>query len=101
MNRAVYPAGHVAANLIGFTNIDGQGIEGVEKSFNAQLSGKPGVRQVREDRYGRVVENLTEIAPVPAHNIQLVLMSGCKPLPKMRWIMPWPGIKPNQAHRSD
>ena len=70
-SRRFYPAGHVAANLIGFTNIDGQGIEGVEKSFNTQLTGKPGVRQVREDRYGRVVENLTEVAPVPAHNIQL------------------------------
>ncbi|HBW94875.1 MAG TPA: peptidoglycan synthase [Enterobacter asburiae] len=70
-SRRFYPAGHVAANLIGFTNIDGQGIEGVEKSFNAQLTGKPGVRQVREDRYGRVVENLTEVAPAPAHNIQL------------------------------
>ena len=70
-SRRFYPAGHVAANLIGFTNIDGQGIEGVEKSFNAQLMGKAGVRQVREDRYGRVVENLTEVAPVPAHNIQL------------------------------
>lgn len=55
-SRRFYPAGHVAANLIGFTNIDGQGIEGVEKSFNAQLMGKAGVRQVREDRYGRVVE---------------------------------------------
>jgi cell division protein FtsI (penicillin-binding protein 3) len=32
----------VAANLLGFTNIDNQGIEGVEKSFNAQLTGKPG-----------------------------------------------------------
>lgn len=70
-SRRFYPAGHVAANLIGFTNIDGQGIEGVEKSFNSQLTGKAGVRQVREDRYGHVVENLTEVAPVPAHNIQL------------------------------
>lgn len=70
-SRRFYPAGHVAANLIGFTNIDGQGIEGVEKSFNAQLTGKPGVRRVREDRYGHVVENLTEVAPVPAQNVQL------------------------------
>lgn len=61
----------MAANLIGFTNIDGQGIEGVEKSFNTQLTGKAGVRLVRKDRYGHVVENLTEVAPVPAHNIQL------------------------------
>ncbi|NTZ44359.1 peptidoglycan synthase [Lelliottia aquatilis] len=70
-SRRFYPAGHVAANLLGFTNIDGQGIEGVEKSFNSQLTGQPGVRRVREDRYGHVIENLTEFSPVPAHNIQL------------------------------
>jgi cell division protein FtsI (penicillin-binding protein 3) len=70
-SRRFYPAGHVAANLLGFTNIDGQGIEGVEKSFNAQLTGQAGIRRVREDRYGHVIENLTEVSPVPAHNIQL------------------------------
>lgn len=70
-SRRFYPAGHVAANLIGFTNIDGQGIEGVEKSFNAQLTGKAGARLVRRDRHGQVIENLTDVTPVPAHNIQL------------------------------
>ncbi|WP_245880221.1 peptidoglycan glycosyltransferase FtsI [Superficieibacter electus] len=70
-SRRFYPAGHVAANLIGFTNIDGQGIEGVEKSFNAQLTGKAGARLVRRDRHGQVIENLNDITPVPAHNIQL------------------------------
>lgn len=70
-SRRFYPAGHVAANLLGFTNIDDQGIEGVEKSFNAQLEGQPGLRKVRQDRFGRVIENLTEQTPVPAHNLQL------------------------------
>ncbi|MFK3659701.1 peptidoglycan glycosyltransferase FtsI [Scandinavium sp. NPDC088450] len=70
-SRRFYPAGHVAANLIGFTNIDDQGIEGVEKSFNTQLQGKPGLRLVRKDRHGQVIENLTEQTPVPAHNLQL------------------------------
>ncbi len=70
-SRRFYPAGHVAANLIGFTNIDGQGIEGVEKSFNAQLMGKPGSRLVRKDKFGHVIENITEINPVPAHELQL------------------------------
>ena len=51
-SRRFYPAGHVAANLLGFTNIDNQGIEGIEKSFNAQLTGKPGRRLVRKDRHG-------------------------------------------------
>lgn len=70
-SRRFYPAGHVAANLIGFTNIDGKGIEGVEKSFNAQLMGKPGSRLVRKDKFGHVIENITEVSPVPAHNLQL------------------------------
>ena len=70
-SRRFYPAGHVAANLIGFTNIDGQGIEGLEKSFNNQLMGKPGSRLVRKDKFGHVTENITEVTPVPAHQLQL------------------------------
>lgn len=57
-SRRFYPAGHVAANLLGFTNVDNQGIEGVEKSFNAQLTGKPGRRLVRKDKHGNVIETL-------------------------------------------
>ncbi|MGP4878811.1 peptidoglycan synthase, partial [Klebsiella pneumoniae] len=60
-SRRFYPAGHVAANLLGFTNVDNQGIEGVEKSFNAQLTGKPGRRLVRKDKHGNVIENITEV----------------------------------------
>lgn len=70
-SRRFYPAGHVAANLIGFTNVDGQGIEGIEKSFNTQLMGKPGSRLVRKDKFGHVIENITEVMPVPAHQLQL------------------------------
>ncbi|OAT32073.1 peptidoglycan synthetase [Buttiauxella brennerae ATCC 51605] len=70
-SRRFYPAGHVAANLLGFTNIDDQGIEGIEKSFNRQLTGKTGERLVRKDRHGQVIENITENPANPAHNIQL------------------------------
>ncbi len=70
-SRRFYPAGHVAANLLGFTNIDDQGIEGIEKSFNRQLTGVAGERLVRKDRYGHVIENITETPPSPAHNIIL------------------------------
>ena len=70
-SRRFYPAGHVAANLLGFTNIDDQGIEGIEKSFNHQLTGKEGERLVRKDRYGHVIENITENPSSPAHNLML------------------------------
>lgn len=70
-SRRFYPAGHVAANLLGFTNIDDRGIEGVEKSFNRQLTGVAGERLVRKDRHGQVIENITETPASPAHNIIL------------------------------
>ena len=70
-SRRFYPAGHVASNLLGFTNIDDRGIEGVEKSFDRQLTGASGERLVRKDRYGHVIENITETPPKPAHNIVL------------------------------
>ncbi|STQ46313.1 Peptidoglycan synthase FtsI precursor [Ewingella americana] len=40
-SRRYYPAGQVTAHVIGVTNIDSQGIEGVEKSFDRWLTGKP------------------------------------------------------------
>ncbi|WP_058912907.1 peptidoglycan glycosyltransferase FtsI [Entomohabitans teleogrylli] len=70
-SRRFYPSGHVAANLIGFTNIDGRGIEGIEKSFDTQLTGTPGERWVRKDRYGQVVENITRRSSSPGQNIIL------------------------------
>ncbi|NIY46851.1 peptidoglycan glycosyltransferase FtsI [Cedecea colo] len=70
-SRRFYPAGHVASNLLGFTNIDDRGIEGIEKSFDRQLTGASGERLVRKDRYGHVIENITETPPKPAHNIIL------------------------------
>lgn len=70
-SRRFYPAGRVAANLLGFTNIDDQGIEGIEKSFNRQLTGKAGERLVRKDRHGHVIENITENPANPAHNLML------------------------------
>ncbi|MCE0827691.1 peptidoglycan glycosyltransferase FtsI [Buttiauxella sp. A2-C2_NF] len=70
-SRRFYPAGHVAANLLGFTNVDDQGIEGIEKSFNRQLMGRGGERLVRKDRHGHVIENITENPASPAHNLML------------------------------
>lgn len=70
-SRRYYPAGQVTSHLIGFTNIDGQGIEGVEKSFDRWLTGQPGERTVRKDRFGRVIEDVSSIDSQAAHNLML------------------------------
>lgn len=70
-SRRYYPSGQVTAHLIGFTNIDGKGIEGVEKSFDKWLTGTPGERRVRKDRQGRVVEDISSTDSRVAHNLTL------------------------------
>lgn len=57
-SRRYYPAGCLTAQLVGITNIDNQGIEGIEKSFNTYLMGQSSTRMVRKDRGGRVIENV-------------------------------------------
>lgn len=70
-SRRYYPSGQVTAHLVGFTNIDGKGIEGVEKSFNEWLTGTPGARVVRKDRQGRVIEDISSKDSRVAHNLTL------------------------------
>lgn len=50
--RRFYPKAEETAHIIGYTNIDGEGIEGVEKSFDQSLNGYDGRRVYRKDRYG-------------------------------------------------
>lgn len=61
--RRFYPEGEVAAHVVGFTNADDKGIEGVELAFNDALSGRAGSRRVIKDRLGRVVEDVQAIVP--------------------------------------
>lgn len=61
--RRYYPAGEIAAHLVGFTNIDDAGQEGVELAFDAWLRGTPGQKRVLKDRLGRVVQNVESIQP--------------------------------------
>ena len=56
--RRFYPHGEVMAHVLGFTNIDDQGQEGLELAFNDWLTGTPGVQRVIRDRRGRIVENV-------------------------------------------
>lgn len=58
-----YPEGDAAASLMGFANVDGQGLGGVELAFDKALAGHAGSRRVIKDRLGQVVENIGEQLP--------------------------------------
>jgi cell division protein FtsI (penicillin-binding protein 3) len=74
--RRMYPEGESAAHVVGFTNTDDKGQEGVELAFNGQLAGKTGTRRVIKDRLGRVVEDIGDtIAPTDGKDIQLSIDS--------------------------
>lgn len=74
--RRFYPGGEIAASLVGLTDIDGQGQEGLERSLDAQLRGEPGRRRVIQDSLGRVVEDLSDYVPAkPGQDVQLTLDS--------------------------
>ena len=71
-----YPEGESAVHVVGFTNVEDQGQEGVELTFNKQLSGKNGSRRVIKDRLGRVVEDLgDQIPPSDGRDLQLSIDS--------------------------
>ena len=71
-----YPEGEAAAHIVGFTNVEDQGQEGVELIFNQDLAGKPGSRRVIKDRMGRIVEGVGEdVPPVDGRDIQLSIDS--------------------------
>lgn len=71
-----YPEGEAAAHVVGFTNVENNGQEGIELSFNADLAGRPGSRRVIKDRLGRVVEDVGEqVPPVDGRDLQLSIDS--------------------------
>ena len=61
--RRYYPAGEVTGHLIGFTDIDDRGQEGMELAFDHHLAGRAGSKRVLKDRLGRVVEDIESIEP--------------------------------------
>lgn len=70
--RRYYPAGAVAAQLIGRTDIDDNGQEGLELAFDSRLRAQPGARRVRQDRHGRIIDDLAQVRP-PKHGENLRL----------------------------
>lgn len=72
-SRRYYPSGEVTAQLIGFTDIDDKGIEGIERLYDEFLTGTPGKRKIRRDAKGRQVEVLDRQEGELAENIQLTI----------------------------
>ena len=74
--KRLYPEGEAAAHIVGFTNVEDQGQEGVELVFQKALSGKAGSRRVIKDRLGRVVEAVGEtVPPEDGQDLQLSIDS--------------------------
>jgi cell division protein FtsI (penicillin-binding protein 3) len=70
--RRYYPEGEVTAHILGLTNIDDHGQEGLELAYNAQLEGISGLKRVIKDRMGHIVEEVNQLRePKPGQNITL------------------------------
>jgi cell division protein FtsI (penicillin-binding protein 3) len=71
-----YPEGEALAHVVGFTNVENNGQEGVELAFEKQLGGKSGSRRVIKNRLKQVVEHIgEEIPPVDGRDLQLSIDS--------------------------
>ena len=71
-----YPEGESAVHVVGFTNVEDKGQEGVELTFNKELSGRNGSRRVIKDRMGRAVEDVgDQIPPLDGRDLQLSIDS--------------------------
>ncbi len=71
-----YPEGEAATHVVGFTDADDKGQDGMELAFREQLAGRNGSRRVIKDRLGRVVEDIGDsVAPVDGADITLSIDS--------------------------
>ncbi len=61
--KRMYPQGEAAAHVVGFTNVENIGQEGVELTFNTHLGGKNGTRRVIKNGQGQVVEGIGDLVP--------------------------------------
>ncbi len=69
--RRYYPAGEVTGHLLGFTNVDDVGQEGLELAFDQWLGGEPGAMRVMRDSLGRTIEDIERIkAPRPGQDLR-------------------------------
>lgn len=72
--RRYYPAGEVAGQIVGFTDVDGRGQEGMEMAHDGSLRGIAGKRRVIRDARGRIVEDTEDAVPAQPGNDLLLSM---------------------------
>jgi len=72
-SKRFYPTGEISAHIVGFTNVDDKGIEGVERVYDQLLTGKGGSKRFRKDAKGRKIEILAVEASQEAKNITLTI----------------------------
>jgi cell division protein FtsI (penicillin-binding protein 3) len=70
-SKRFYPVGEISAHVIGFTNVDDKGIEGIERVYDQLLTGEDGEKKYRKDAKGRKVEILSVKESTPAKDIIL------------------------------
>ena len=72
--RRYYPTAEVSPHVLGFTNIDDEGLEGVELTYDQLLRGQPGAKRVIKDQLNRVIEDVEAIRiPQPGQSVVLSL----------------------------
>jgi len=70
-SKRYYPSGEISAHVVGFTNVDDKGIEGVERVYNQLLTGVDGNKKYRKDAKGRKIEILSEKSSTQPKDIVL------------------------------
>lgn len=70
-SKRYYPSGEVSAHVVGFTNVDDKGIEGIEKVYDKLLTGKDGKKTYRKDAKGRKIEILDVEASTKPQDLNL------------------------------
>ncbi|TZF84238.1 peptidoglycan D,D-transpeptidase FtsI family protein, partial [Cognatilysobacter lacus] len=72
--RRFYPQGEAMAHVLGFTNVDDEGQEGLELAFDDWLRGKPGAKRVLRDGRGHIIENVDLVRPAePGRDLTLTI----------------------------
>jgi cell division protein FtsI/penicillin-binding protein 2 len=68
-----YPQGPVAAQILGYAGLDNKGLEGLERSLEGTLAGRPGSQTIVKDPFGRALDVVETKAETPGRNVRLTI----------------------------